>query len=88
MPEKIECDSHGKTDCTYVCPHLLQSLKDSKPSGFHWIQDSEDEIQAFCDRCWHADDEEWEEISAAGCRILCLECLKSVAELNDVEMAF
>lgn len=83
---QIECSEHGSSETTYVCPHILQSAKDKDPRGFHWHTDDQHDIQAFCDQCWNASDEEWEELRKEGCRLLCLECLKAAATLNEVEM--
>lgn len=86
MAETLECDKHGPSETTYVCVHLVETLKDGKPRGFNWIRDAEGEIQAYCDDCWDATDEEWEWIQEQGPKILCLSCLEQVAAINDLEM--
>lgn len=86
MTGKVECGEHGTSEATYTCVHLKQTAQDGTPRGFHWIRDDEGEIQAFCDHCWDADDEEWEKISAEGPRLLCLDCLKNIARINALEM--
>lgn len=86
MTREVECENHGTSEATFTCTHLMQTIKDGKPRGFHWIRDEEGEIQAFCDACWDADDEEWKKISAEGPRMLCLDCLKKIAAINDLEM--
>jgi len=84
--DNIDCPEHGKGRAAYVCTHIFETLNDGVARGFHWVRDEDDEIQAFCDVCWDADDEAWEQISAAGPRLLCLECLKKAADINDLEM--
>ena len=86
MVDQLECGKHGKIRATYVCKHILGTLKEKKPQGFHWMIDDEGEIQSFCDSCWNADDEEWEKISDEGPRLMCLNCLQDVAAINDKTM--
>lgn len=86
MKQTLECNNHGKSPATYVCKHLLETIKTKQPYGFNWMLDEENEIQAFCDNCWNADDEEWEKISEEGSRLLCLSCLQDVARMNNLEM--
>ena len=83
MTQPLECDTHGPTEATYACPHILETLKDGTPRGFHRISDAEGEIQAFCDDCWDATDEEWEWIQEQGPQILCRQCLEAAAMLNE-----
>lgn len=83
---KVTCDRHGESERTFTCPHMLQTLKDETPRGFHWTRDEENEIQAFCDACWDASDEEWEAVREEGPRLLCLHCLQDAAALNGTEM--
>ena len=86
MAEKIDCDTHGSSEATYVCGHLLETVRDGTPRGFHWVRDEDGEIQAFCDDCWDATDEEWEWIQEQGPKILCRRCLEAAADANDFEM--
>ena len=33
---RVECPEHGSQPATYVCQHIVQSLKDGVPRGFLW----------------------------------------------------
>ncbi len=81
----IECDKHGPNEATFVCSHILETLRTKTPRGLNWDFDEEGGIQAFCDSCWNATDEEWLEISADTCRMICLGCLKDAAAINGFE---
>ncbi|HPF22635.1 MAG: hypothetical protein R3C08_09210 [Hyphomonas sp.] len=80
----IECSAHGSNEETFVCSHILETLQKRIPKGFHWILDHDGCIQAFCDACWNATDEEWAETSATVCRLICLVCLKDAATINGI----
>ena len=82
MKNEIICERHGKSNPTYVCEHILLSLQDNQTRGFHWHKDDDDELQAFCEWCWNADDDEWKASGSGNCKLLCLECFKQVALLN------
>ena len=86
MVETLICDTHGNAEATYVCPHLLDTLKDGVPRGFHWFCDEDGEIQAFCSDCWDATDEEWEWILEQGPKLLCRRCLEGAAAINEDQM--
>ncbi len=82
---KIDCDKHGSNEETFVCSHILETLQTKTPTGFHWILDEEGGVQAFCDACWNATDDEWAEMSGTVCRMICLNCLKNAATINGLE---
>ena len=56
--DKIKCDRHGDNVPCYVCVHVVDSLLDQQVRGYHWVLDEENDIQAFCEACWHASEEE------------------------------
>ncbi|WP_084418641.1 hypothetical protein [Henriciella litoralis] len=82
---KVDCSSHGESEATFVCVHLVESISLKAAVGFNWLQDEEGNFQAFCDACWNSEDEEWAAISDEVCRILCLGCLKDAAKINGVK---
>lgn len=88
MANRIQCREHGDSEPTFACPHLLETLQDRVPRGLHWTIDAEEDIQAFCDLCWNATDAEWERLRTEGPHLLCLECLREAAAINDLEMDF
>lgn len=83
MSKLIECSVHGMSESAYVCQHLKTTLEDGQARGFNMMRDDENEVQAFCDTCWNADDDEWDELNADGPRLLCFGCLMKVAKINN-----
>ena len=86
MTKTVACDVHGTSEATYVCPHLAATLADGDPRGFNWTRDGEGAIQAFCDDCWDATDEEWEWIEEQGPKLFCRRCLEQTAEINGLTL--
>ena len=84
----VECSVHGKQQTTYVCQHLVQSLRDDIPRGFWWATESPDNPRpdAWCSECEeHVNDAgEWNDEAEdyAGIKILCGSCYDNVKELN------
>ncbi len=85
----MECSVHGNQDKTYVCRHLLHSLRDGRIRGF-WFGASEDTERpdAWCDECNEhliAGGGSWTEEIQAKCSIalLCGMCYDNVKALND-----
>lgn len=85
MTSHVECRAHGQSRATYVCKHILDQLQSGIPAGCNPITDAEGELQAFCDACWNCPDEEWEASASDLIRLICLECLKGAARLNENE---
>ncbi len=82
--DKISC-AHGELEATAVCRHVFQSLQDGERRGFNWLIDDDDgSLQAFCDVCWQASDEEWENLRQSGPTMICIECFKDAAHKNGV----
>jgi len=87
--KKIECDTHGTTDATFICNHLLQG----EQRGFNLGIDPEnpDDLcpDAWCDECEKVlDDEgEWNEKSEkfADIKLLCSKCYEETRERNWIQ---
>ncbi|NIP23995.1 MAG: hypothetical protein GWN77_02925, partial [Gammaproteobacteria bacterium] len=49
----VECDKHGLQQATFVCRHIVQSLRDGKPRGFWSSEESPDNPRpdSWCDAC-------------------------------------
>jgi len=41
MSDKVQCATHGETDATYVCCHIVNSLDAGKAVGFYSPADSD-----------------------------------------------
>ena len=84
----IHCSEHGEQEETFVCQHIVETLKDKKPRGFWWS--SEHNVQrpdAWCHECndkLEATDWEWTEENEkfANIQLLCGRCYDNAKELN------
>lgn len=84
----VECDEHGKQEATYVCQHIVQTLRDGQPRGFWWANDPDSSRpDAWCSDCeakvqntggeWNDENEAF-----AGVNLLCGACYDKAKELN------
>jgi hypothetical protein len=85
----VECAEHGAQPATYVCQHLLQTLRDSEPRGFFCADDGSEYPDAWCRECEQmlvAAGGEWTEDlgKAAGVGLLCAPCYCRVRKLNGL----
>ena len=88
MSEMLECNEHGAQEETFVCKHLLQSLRTGQKVGFYWA--SEPRGDAWCHACEQVRlteggaSGEWNERSEAFAQItiLCGQCYDRVRDLN------
>ena len=76
----VECAEHGPQQATFVCQHIVQSLRDGRSVGFFWAEDADaPRPDAWCAAC---EDEvqstggEWidESEAFAGVTLLCGAC--------------
>ena len=81
----IECGSHGRRLATYVCRHLVESLRTRIPVGFQ-TADDEAHSDAWCDACEgiRSQEGEWNDRSEAFAKItlLCSGCYDRAKELS------
>jgi len=83
---KVECSTHGTTDATFVCRHLV----DGQKLGFNVGYDPENPYDlcsdAWCDECEKVLDAEgeWNDESEkfADIRLLCSSCYEDIRERN------
>ena len=83
---RVDCATHGDSEGTVVCVHVVDTLRDRVARGFLWHRDEDDEFQAVCDSCADMSDEDWERQQVALGRVLCLGCFKNAAKLNGVDI--
>jgi len=89
MTNMVECSEHGAQQETFVCQHLLSSLKTGQKVGFYWS--SEPRGDAWCDACEDVRIAEggatgdWNQRSEgfAAIKVLCGACYDRVRELNE-----
>ena len=84
----IECDEHGTQPETFVCQHVVQTLRDRIPRGFFWAVDSDaDRPDAWCADCNRhvaAAGGEWTPaaLEHAQVKLLCGKCYDAAKALN------
>jgi len=85
MSNMLICGTHGEQPETFVCKHIVQSMKTGKEVGFYW-SNNDDTYDAICNSCNNLSEAQWEQDQAKLGRLLCLGCFKVAAELNGVEI--
>lgn len=84
----VECSEHGQQQATYVCQHIVQSLRDGKPRGFWSSEESPDNPRpdSWCSTCEDVVNRigEWNEESEsfAGISLLCGACYDRAKDMN------
>lgn len=84
----VECAEHGSQQATFVCQHLVQSLRDGRRVGFFWSSETDHpRPDAWCSACevkrrdcggeWNDESE-----SFAGVTLLCGACYDRAREFN------
>jgi len=86
MSDIIKCGTHGKQETTFVCAHIIQSLKDGEERGFCWNK-SDGDFQALCSVCNDLSEDEFQKIQADIVNALCFGCFQDAAALNGIEIA-
>ncbi|VAV91450.1 hypothetical protein MNBD_ALPHA06-1948, partial [hydrothermal vent metagenome] len=85
MSQMLTCGTHGEQPETFVCKHIVNSMKTGKEVGFFWSVD-DGVYDAVCEKCNNMSDKKWQAKSADLGRLLCLGCFKVAAELNGAEI--
>jgi hypothetical protein len=84
----VECREHGPQQATFVCRHLVASLRDRRPVGFRTAEDAGNpRPDAWCDACeakvWTTGGEWTDESEGfAGVSLLCGACYDAARRLN------
>ena len=88
MVDKVECSVHGPQDETFVCCHLVESLRSGNKVGFYYA--SEPRGDAWCESCEEmrvregGESGDWNDKSSsyANVKLLCGACYDQVKRLN------
>ena len=86
----VECCTHGKQQATYLCQHVVQSLRDGEPRGF-WSAEpapGNERPDSWCSACEdkvNSTGGEWNDESEAfsGVTLLCGACYDRAREMNN-----
>lgn len=87
----IECSVHGKQPATFVCQHLVHSLRTGDKVGFNFAHDPDNpRPDAWCDACERVVMEaggEWDDQSEefAGVSLVCAGCYDRIKQINTAE---
>lgn len=85
----VECDAHGKQLATYVCQHIVQTLRDNIPRGFWSAEPEPGQLypDSWCSACEAMANEagEWndETEAKAGITLICSACYERARALNQ-----
>lgn len=82
----IKCGTHGKQDETFVCAHIVETIADGTPRGFHWNV-SEGIFEAICSVCNDLSEDAFAAGAAENINTLCYGCFRDAAEINGVVIA-
>lgn len=82
----LECDAHGRQPRTFVCVHIIESLKTGEPKGFWWGRGEDGTFDAVCSDCNALSQEAFEALGPDNIALLCLGCFEDAAALNGVEL--
>jgi len=82
----IKCGTHGKQEETFVCRHIIETLKDGEARGFHWNR-ADGVFQAICTACNELSDEEFAAAEPENINALCFGCFQDAAAINGVDIA-
>lgn len=84
----VECGEHGAQQATYVCQHVVQTLRDGKARGFWWAEDPDNpRPDAWCSECEarvQKSGREWNTENEALARVtlLCGACYDKAKAIN------
>ncbi|MEQ1865000.1 MAG: hypothetical protein ABL996_10140 [Micropepsaceae bacterium] len=82
----IACSEHGERTAAAVCIHIVQTLKDMEPRGFLPQIDDDGGHSAICIVCNEMPFDEWERTKLESFAMICLECYRKAADLNDADI--
>lgn len=82
----VTCGTHGKQPQTFVCVHIIESVKDGEPKGFWWSRSEDGIWDAICNECNSLSQEAFDALGAANIKTICLGCYEDAAVLNEVEL--
>jgi hypothetical protein len=88
VSETVHCERHGKRRATFVCSHLVGSLRTQQALGYYHAEDPGNPYPhawcGLCDRYLFDHGGEWndETEAFAGVKVLCSECYDEIRKIN------
>lgn len=79
----LKCGTHGRQKETFVCRHIIETLKDHEPRGFCWdVVDGTHE--AICSACNDLGEAEFQQSLDELIQGLCFGCFREAAQINGI----
>lgn len=82
----VTCGTHGKQPQTFVCVHIIESVKEGEAKGFWWSRSEEGIWDAICNDCNALSQEAFDALGADNIKTICLGCFEDAAALNEIEL--
>ena len=86
MVETVKCGTHGEQPITFVCVHIIESVKSGEPCGFWWSRSEDGIWDSVCSACNDLSQDAFEALGPKNIQIVCLGCFEDAAILNDIEL--
>ena len=82
----VTCGTHGKQPQTFVCVHIIESLKTGDPKGFWWSRGPDGVWDAVCTDCNNLSQQEFDALGGDNIKVICLGCFEDAAALNEINL--
>lgn len=82
----VTCGTHGKQPQTFVCVHIIESVKTGDPKGFWWSRGEDGVWDAICDECNNLSQDAFDALGADNIGVICLGCFEDAAALNEIDL--
>ncbi len=82
----VTCGTHGKQPQTFVCVHIIESVKEGEAKGFWWSRSEDGIWDAICNDCNALSQEAFDALGADNIKTICLGCFEDAAALNEIEL--
>lgn len=81
---QMNCPIHGDQRSTLVCQHIVDTVNDGKPRGFHWRRDDAGEYEGVCNECKQIPEAQQKKKLAPLVRSVCLQCFAEAGRKNGI----
>jgi hypothetical protein len=82
----VTCGTHGEQPQTFVCVHIIESMKNGEAKGFWWSRGEDGVWDAVCDVCNGLSQEAFDALGPGNIGVICLGCFEDAAALNEIEL--
>jgi len=82
----VTCGTHGRQPLTYVCVHIVESLRTGEPSGFWWSRGEDGVWDAVCSECNALSQEAFDALGPENIVVVCLGCFEDAAAINEIDL--